>query len=294
MSQSTLLGPPPALRPGAITPVPRRRRRPSGEPPPLPYDLGRSGRRWIWLGGAVILTWLLVALVNFGGLVDKADHFLLERIVSLRSDLATSIAHRLEWLGSHGRLLLMHWVVIVVALAFRRFRHLFVFLGCVVFTTWATSTLSGLFARPRPDTVEILGPVERVRPPVPAPRRDGRGAHRPDLHRRAPRPHPQLGQGGGRCPAGAARGRPPVPGRRVPHRRPLRAHLRRGGDPGRLPHAGAAGQLPGDVPAGEVGPPRRRRGPGRGHRQGPAGAARPRRGGRQALRPRRARPARPR
>src|SRR5205085_11408529 len=101
--------------------------------------------------------WLAVALVNFGGVVDRADHFLLEKIVSLRSNTATSIAHRLEWLGSHGRLLAMHWVVILVALAFRRFRHLFVFLGCVVFTPWATSTLAIVFARPRPDTVQILG-----------------------------------------------------------------------------------------------------------------------------------------
>jgi tRNA A-37 threonylcarbamoyl transferase component Bud32/membrane-associated phospholipid phosphatase len=157
MSQATLLVPPPGLGPGPSTPTPRRRRRPSGEPPPLPYNLGRSGRRWAWLGGAVLVTWLLIVLTPFGSVIDKADHFLLEKIVSVRSEGATAVADQLERLGSARGLLIMHWVVIAVALAFKRFRHLLVFLACSIFTTWATSAIAVTFARPRPDTVEILG-----------------------------------------------------------------------------------------------------------------------------------------
>jgi tRNA A-37 threonylcarbamoyl transferase component Bud32/membrane-associated phospholipid phosphatase len=157
MSQATLLVPPPGLGPGSSTPTPRRRRRPSGEPPPLPYNLGRSGRHWAWLGGAVLVTWLLIVLTPFGSVIDKADHFLLEKIVELRSKTATSVADQLERLGSARGLLVMHWVVIAVALAFKRFRHLIVFLACSIFTTWATSAIAVAFARPRPDTVEILG-----------------------------------------------------------------------------------------------------------------------------------------
>ncbi|MGH9226963.1 MAG: hypothetical protein ACRD2W_24995 [Acidimicrobiales bacterium] len=105
----------------------------------------------------MLVTWLAVALLGAGDPVDKVDHFLLERIASLRAGAATHLAHHLDVLGSPVGILLTSWVVIVVALAFRRFRHLVAFLGCVVFTTWVTSVLSIAFARPRPDTVEIIG-----------------------------------------------------------------------------------------------------------------------------------------
>src|SRR5947209_3858900 len=151
MSQSSLL----VTGPGAPARAagPRRRRRPSGEPPPLPYSLGRSGRQWARLGGGVLLVWLLIVVTPFGALVDRFDHFLLEGIVSIRSPRLTTVAHALEPLGSPARLLVLQWVVIVVALAFRRFRHLVAFIACLVLTTWVGSFVAVTFHRPRPDTV---------------------------------------------------------------------------------------------------------------------------------------------
>jgi hypothetical protein len=45
------------------------RRRPSGEPPPLPHDLGRSGRFWIEMVGLFIVSIVSLALVHSLGLV---------------------------------------------------------------------------------------------------------------------------------------------------------------------------------------------------------------------------------
>ena len=151
MSQLSL-----GLVPGARSTAPGRRRRPSGEPPPLPYHLGRSGRRWAWLGTAVVLTWG-AAMFGFGSTVDRVDNAILRSIVSIRSDAATTLAQHLEWLASPAWFLAISWTIIAVALAFRRFRHLVAFLGCVLATTWVTSAMAAVFARPRPDGIEILG-----------------------------------------------------------------------------------------------------------------------------------------
>ena len=145
MSISSLVAPP----------ATRRRRRPSGEAPPLPYDLGRSGRRWAWLGGAGLTFWASI-MFGFGSTVERFDDWLLRGIASLRTDSVTSVAHQLERLGHPGRILVLQWTVIVVALVFKRFRHLFAFLACVLVTSWVTSVIAAAFARPRPD-VEILG-----------------------------------------------------------------------------------------------------------------------------------------
>jgi hypothetical protein len=44
------------------------RRRPSGEPPPLPHELGRSGRFWMQMVGLFIVSILGVALFHRLGL----------------------------------------------------------------------------------------------------------------------------------------------------------------------------------------------------------------------------------
>jgi tRNA A-37 threonylcarbamoyl transferase component Bud32 len=152
MSLSTIVMPPGTRMSGSSA---RRRRRPSGEAPPLPYDLGRSGRRWAWLGGAGLAFWVSV-MFGFGSTVDRVDHVILRWIVSLRTDVVTHIAHKVELLGSPIRILVLHWMIIAVALAFKRFRHLIAFLGCALATTWITSLIAAAFARPRPE-VEILG-----------------------------------------------------------------------------------------------------------------------------------------
>ena len=55
----------PSPAPGAsIATRVRRRRRPSGEPPPLPRQLHTSGRRWLLLVGVVVVAGVLVGNVR--------------------------------------------------------------------------------------------------------------------------------------------------------------------------------------------------------------------------------------
>ena len=42
----------------------RRRRRPSGEPPPLPKHLNASGKWWLALSGLVVLVWIVVVVTG--------------------------------------------------------------------------------------------------------------------------------------------------------------------------------------------------------------------------------------
>lgn len=153
MSQLSVLVPAGGRHPGAGS---HRRRRPSGEPPPLPYDLGRSGRHWAWLSAVVLVTWIGV-MFGLGDAVDRLDNSVLRWIVSGRSEPATAAARHLEALGSPAVVLALSWTVIAVALAFRRFRHLVAFLGCVLASTWITANIAAVFARPRPVGIEILG-----------------------------------------------------------------------------------------------------------------------------------------
>jgi tRNA A-37 threonylcarbamoyl transferase component Bud32/membrane-associated phospholipid phosphatase len=96
-------------------------------------------------------------MFGLGHWVNQLDNHILRWIVSLRTKTATTIAQQVELLGSPYRILASRWLVIVVALAFRRFRHLFAFLGCVLLTSWVVDGISAVFARTRPEGIEILG-----------------------------------------------------------------------------------------------------------------------------------------
>src|SRR3954451_8863495 len=90
---------PPQAVPGVRTQVPgpairhvRRRRRPSGEPPPLPRHLNASGKWWLALSCAVGVTWLVVIAPGTAVFVDVADTWVLTSISRLRSPTLTQVA----------------------------------------------------------------------------------------------------------------------------------------------------------------------------------------------------------
>src|SRR3954467_7886804 len=84
---------------GAVTrPAPpeiervRRRRRPSGEPPPLPRHLNASGKWWLGLSVLVVVTWVVVLVTNSVRVVDVADNRVLQAIADLRTPWLTQAA----------------------------------------------------------------------------------------------------------------------------------------------------------------------------------------------------------
>ncbi len=135
-----------------------RRRRPSGEPPPLPRHLNASGRWWLGLSGAVLVSWAVVVATGSLALVDLADTRVLQAIATIRSPGLTRVAEVGGMLGS-GRAINVLWLVNLVVLAvFRRWRHLFVWLGVGLLVVNTATTVAGLLQRPRPYEVEVLGP----------------------------------------------------------------------------------------------------------------------------------------
>ncbi len=135
----------------------RRRRRPSGEPPPLPAHLNASGKWWLSLSAAVVVAWGTVVITGTVTFVDVADTWVLQGLEDLRSPWLTRAAHVGGVLATRQGLYVI-WLVSLVALAIlRRWRHLFVWLGAALVVVQIGSGLVSLMARPRPYEIEILG-----------------------------------------------------------------------------------------------------------------------------------------
>src|SRR5512133_2334892 len=86
-------GPGPVRRPEppAIQRV-RRRRRPSGEPPPLPKHLNASGKWWLALSGLVVVIWVVVVVTGSTSHFDVADTRVLQAIADIRTPWLTRVA----------------------------------------------------------------------------------------------------------------------------------------------------------------------------------------------------------
>ena len=158
LDRSATLDVPGRLPEGAIS-VTQRRRRPSGEPPPLPGDLRRSGRYWFGLALATVVFWLLV-LVTGGAITspfERLDTAVLRTVEKWRTGWLTTIMRALHALGSDWTVRILAWPAILVPIAFRRFRHTLVFVSALLVVKATSSTLATLIHRPRPLGVKIIG-----------------------------------------------------------------------------------------------------------------------------------------
>jgi tRNA A-37 threonylcarbamoyl transferase component Bud32/membrane-associated phospholipid phosphatase len=149
--------PVPRPAPAAIQRV-RRRRRPSGEPPPLPRSLNTSGRWWLALSALVVLLWVVVLVTGSVTAVDAADTRVLQAISDIRTPALTRVADVAGVLATAPVVKVIWLVNMAVLLVFRRWRHLFVWLGVGILVANLTLTATELLRRPRPFEVEILGP----------------------------------------------------------------------------------------------------------------------------------------
>ncbi|HET6748524.1 MAG TPA: phosphatase PAP2 family protein, partial [Actinomycetes bacterium] len=151
------VGEPAAGRPQRLSRA-GQRRRPSGEAPPLPRALNRSGRLWLTAAGAVLLLWAgIVTNQRTAVLVIDIDHEVVEWFAGMRSAVVTELMQTVHALGSRWTIRAIFWSTVVALVVLRRIRHLFVFLGATLTVTALTGLFAYLFAFPRPLGVEILG-----------------------------------------------------------------------------------------------------------------------------------------
>ncbi|MGH2755808.1 MAG: phosphatase PAP2 family protein [Actinomycetota bacterium] len=145
---------------GQATPRPptKKRRRPSGEAPPLPRQLRTSGRYWLALGILAVVTWLALILVDeFGQQATKVDLAILRWIARIRGEFVTDVARWFHSLGSEWAIGAVRWGTLIMLLLFKRFRHLFVFLGSVLGVGFVCTIVAQNIVRARPIGLEILG-----------------------------------------------------------------------------------------------------------------------------------------
>lgn len=143
----------------------KKRRRPSGEPPPLPRDLA-SAKIWLGFTAVVFLSWIAILVIAGAGAgLARVEVTALEHIALIRTDWLTRVARALHSLGSEWLVLVLRWLVIGSVLYFKRFRHLFVFIGSIFAVGLVGAIINQSLVRPRPLNVEILGHWEGASQP---------------------------------------------------------------------------------------------------------------------------------
>jgi len=146
----------------------RQRRRPSGEPPPLPHPIQSTGKLLLLELGLLFVFLAIIALTGIGLRLDRWENNFLHDLASIRNDFFTSVAKWIDTVLSGWAITILRWGALIALLALRRFRHFFVFLGSVLLVGWLTTIISTTFNRPRPVGVEILtdwqGPSVPSRP----------------------------------------------------------------------------------------------------------------------------------
>jgi membrane-associated phospholipid phosphatase/tRNA A-37 threonylcarbamoyl transferase component Bud32 len=136
----------------------RRRRRPSGEPPPLPRHLNASGKWWLAGSGVVLVSVVAVVATRSMAFVDLVDTRVLQGIAGIRSPGLTQVAEVAGVLGT-SRAIHVLWLLNIAVLAvFRRWRHLFIWVGVGILVVNVAAEAAATLQRPRPYEVEVLGP----------------------------------------------------------------------------------------------------------------------------------------
>ena len=136
----------------------RRRRRPSGAPPPLPRSIGTTGTGFL-VASVALLAWVIITYKSLAArrATDRVDAAVLRQLARLRTAWLTDIASPIGRIGAG-------WVVPVTAVAlilalmvFKRWRHLFTFVGSLTVAELAVTFVYAGFSRPRPYDVVIIG-----------------------------------------------------------------------------------------------------------------------------------------
>ncbi|HEY2959873.1 MAG TPA: hypothetical protein VGM21_16955 [Actinomycetota bacterium] len=139
-----------------------QRRRPSGEPPPLP----RQDRwtRWIWVLVAVLLLGAgLEVLIRTTEVIESADQAVLSWFAGARTGALTRPVEALWLLTAFAVVVGLRLATVVVLVAYRRFRHLVVFLATLAVTDWVV--VRPLFVElPRPTVPALVDTDEYAFP----------------------------------------------------------------------------------------------------------------------------------
>ncbi len=135
----------------------KRQRRPSGQPPPLPRELGASGRFWIGSLLALLAFTILLLVTTVGASIDRQESVFLRWIAEGRTGWLNRAMLTVNGLGSTAVTRTLRLGTIIALIGFRRWRHLVVLVISLLLVAWLTGKIGQFFIRPRPFGVRIIG-----------------------------------------------------------------------------------------------------------------------------------------
>jgi membrane-associated phospholipid phosphatase/tRNA A-37 threonylcarbamoyl transferase component Bud32 len=136
----------------------RRRRRPTGAAPPLPRSIGTSGTGWLVAMG-LLAVWIVVTLVSSWAqrVTDDVDAAILRALARRRVDWLSSAFRGIDRAATGWTMFVVAIALLVSMVVFRRWRHLFTFLGSVIVLQLLGLLLIEAYSRPRPYDVTTIG-----------------------------------------------------------------------------------------------------------------------------------------
>ncbi|MGO9726946.1 MAG: hypothetical protein ACLPN6_16600 [Streptosporangiaceae bacterium] len=136
---------------------PPRRRRPTGAPPPLPHPVSVTTRAWLVLA-AVVLAGVIVILVRAPSLRldDQVNAGVLRLFARARTPWLTDVARGISAACSGWGAAVVGLSAVAATIAFRRWRHLLVFLCSLFVLEIAIQLIAIGLTRPRPYGVRII------------------------------------------------------------------------------------------------------------------------------------------
>ena len=141
-----------AERPGPLV-----RRRPSGEPPPLPRPVSPGTRAFLVAGVLVALLWAALTTEVGVRVVTRVDLAVLHAVARLRTDELVDVGQGVAALGSLWTFRVVAWTTLIVLLAVRRFQHMAVALAVFLVVSLLNGLLAVGLGRMRPADVAIVG-----------------------------------------------------------------------------------------------------------------------------------------
>lgn len=145
------------IEPQRVLPLPIGRRRPSGEPPPLPRPIYRSGRVYVTvIVGVAAVAFLAVKDPGISQTVTKWDVAVLRAIESMRIPALAGVDELAGALSSVWAWRLLRWGTLLALIAVRRFRHLVVYVGLLLMVTAVAEATNEVAGRMRPAGIDIV------------------------------------------------------------------------------------------------------------------------------------------
>ncbi len=146
-----------SLPPGPAVRRTPRRRRPTGAPPPLPHPVSVTTRAWLVLA-VVVLAGVIVISVRAPSLRldDQVNSAVLRLFARARTPWLTDVANGISAAGSGWGATVVGLSAVALTMAFRRWRHLLVFLCSLILLEIALQLITEGMTRPRPYGVPII------------------------------------------------------------------------------------------------------------------------------------------